>query len=195
MTRIFRLAVMVVGLMSLLGVASATADAVTWHNTGSTAFTATSGPTTFSSTSAAWNCTGETATGDAPAGTTISAIYSIRGTLTFSGCSLSGISTGVDCAFAFTGFTQPAAGQTTGDLDMTCRMSQFGAQICHFEGGLHGIYAVPSVGVLTLTTGGNLVVTSPASGSCPLGSNDRVHVSEWTFRTTSANPPVITRTA
>ncbi len=198
MSRTTRLTIAVVGLLSLFGITSATAGAVTWHNTGSTNFTATAGPVSLSSTGTQWNCTGATATGDAPAGASVGALYNIRGTLTFSGCSLSGINTGIDCAFALTGATQPAAGQTTGDLDLTCRMYQFNAQICHIGGSLHTFYTNPvsGVGVLTTTTGGNLVTTDvpSAGGSCPLGT-DRVHVSEWTLRTTSATPPIITRTA
>ncbi len=197
MSRITRLAVLVVGLMSLFGIMSATAGAVTWHNTGSTNFTATTGPGTLSSTSAALNCTGGTGTGDAPTGSTVAATYLVRGTVTFSGCSLSGISTGVDCAFALTGSTQPAAGQTTGNVDVTCRVYQFNTQLCHIDGSLHAIYTNPTAGVgtLTITTGGNLTTTNPPAGSCPLGNDDRPHLSHLTFRTTSASPPVITRTA
>ncbi len=196
MSRITRLAVLVVGLMSLFGIMSATAGAVTWHNTGSTNFTATTGPGTLSSTSAALNCTGGTGTGDAPTGTTIAPQYLVRGTVTFSGCSLSGISTGVDCAYTLTGTTQPVATQVTGDADVTCRVYQFNAQVCHIDGSVHGIYTYAAgLGTLTITTGGNLITRNPASGSCPLGNGDRAHLSELTFRTTSANPPHITRTA
>ncbi len=196
MSRITRLAVLVVGLMSLFGIMSATAGAVTWHNTGSTNFTATTGPGTLSSTSAALNCTGGTGTGDAPTGATVAATYLVRGTVTFSGCSLSGISTGVDCAYTLTGTTQ-SAGVTTGDADVTCRVYQFNAQVCHIDGSVHGLYTNPTAGVgtLTITTGGALITRNPASGTCPLGNGDRAHLSELTFRTTSATPPVITRTA
>ncbi len=195
MSRITRLAVLVVGLMSLFGIMSATAGAVTWHNTGSTNFTATTGPGTLSSTNSALSCTGGSATGDAPTGSTVGTTYLVRGTVTFSGCVLAGITLGVDCGYTLTGTTQPAAGQTTGTVDLTCGLYSFGAEICHLAGNAHGIYTNGNPGTLTITTGGNIITSNPASGSCVLGNGDRAHLSELTFRTTSASPPSITRTA
>ncbi len=196
MRRTTRLTVLVVGLLSLLGAVSATAGAVTWHNSGSTNFTATTGASTFSSTSAALNCTGGAMTGDAPTGATVAVTYIERGTSTFSGCSLSGIATGVDCAYTLTGTTQPSAGVTTGDIDTTCGVYQFNTKVCHIEGTVHFVQTTASGTVtLTLTTGGNLVATNAPTGTCPLGHGDRMHVTDMTERTTSANPPIITRTA
>jgi hypothetical protein len=198
MSKITRLAVLVVGLMSLFGIMSATAGAVTWHNTGATTFTATSGAGTLSSTSAALNCGNATGTGTAAAlfvGTT----YAVSGTATFGSCFLSGITTTVDCGFTLTGTSQPVTRvSTTGSVDVTCDVSQFGTKLCHIEGSVHGTYtrtAGAGDGVLTLSTGGSLNTTNPPSGSCPLGNGDRAHLSELTFTTTSANPPVIHRTA
>jgi len=197
MSKITRLAVLVVGLMSLFGIMSATAGAVTWHNTGSTNFTATAGNGTLSSTGVTLTCTGSDASGDAPTGSTVANIYTVRGTATFTGCLLSNIPTHVHCGYTLTGSTQPSAGVTTGDVDVTCDVSQFGTKICHIAGSDHGIYTNPvsGVGSLTLTTGGNLRTSNPPTGTCPLGNGDLAHLSETTFRTTSASPPVITRTA
>ncbi len=190
-----RLIVLAVSVLSLFGGAAATAGAFAWHNTGSTSFTATTGTPTLTSTSARWECTAAHMTGDAPAAT-VGATYFIRGTIGYTGCSFAGVSTGVDCNFTLT-LTSQSGSQTTGDADMTCRWYQFAAQLCHLAGSLHAVYTNPvsGVGTLTLTTGGNLIAKNPASGSCPLGNGDRVHQSEMTFRTTSANPPILTRTA
>ncbi len=196
MSTLARLAILLVSMLSLFGGAPTTTGAITWHNTGSTAFTATAGANTLTSTFTPWSCGGATMTGDSPTGSTSSAIYSIRGTMSFSSCSLSGIATGVDCAYTFTGATQTGS-QVTGDVDMTCGWYQFNTKICHVAGNVHAIYTNPvaGVGTLTLTTGGKLVMSNPASGTCPLGNGDLAHLSELTIRTTSANPPVITRTA
>jgi hypothetical protein len=196
MSRFMRAAVLVTGLMSLFGVMSATAGAVTWHNTGSTAFTVTAGARTLSSTGANFTCTGATATGDAPTGSAVGVTYTVRGTLTYNGCSLSGITTAIECGYAFTGTSQSGS-VTSGALDVTCSWYQFGSKLCHEGGSVTATYTNPvsGVGTLTLVTGGNLIVTNGPTGSCPLGNGDRAHLSELTFRTTSASPPVITRTA
>ncbi len=197
MGKLTRLVLFGVGLLSLFGGAAATAGAVTWHNTGSTSFTATTGPQTLSSTSASWNCTGGTLTGDMPLGSIVAATYLSRGTMTYSGCSLSGIATGVDCSYTLTATTQTGS-QTTGEADMACGWYQFGSKLCNVAGSMHFAYANPvgGVGTLTLTTGGSLITTQGAPGApCPLGNGDRTHQSVMTLRTTSANPPAITRTA
>ncbi len=192
-----RLTIFAIGMLSLLGGAAATAGAVTWHNTGSTAFTATSGAQTLGSTTTSLNCLGATATGDVPVGSTVNTVLRASGTVTYSGCSIAGINTGVDCSYTLTASTQSGS-QVTGDVDLTCGWYQFGTRICHAAGSVHAIYTNPvaGVGTLTLTTGGNLIALSPGTGfTCPLGNGDRTHVAETTFRTTSANPPIITRTA
>jgi len=198
MSKITRLAVLVVGLMSLFGIMSASAGAVTWDNSGSTTFHATAGTGTLSSTGVTLSCTGATATGDAPTGSTVANVYDVRGTATFTGCLLSGISTGVHCGFTLTGTTQPTtAVTTTGDVDVTCDVTQFNTKICHISGSDHFIYTNPVAGVatLTLTTGGNLRTSNPPTGTCPLGNGDLAHLSETTFRTTAGtSAPILHRT-
>ncbi len=195
MATLTRLALLVVGLASLLGIASATAGAVTWHNSGSTAFTATAGSRTLSSTGAALNCASATATGTAPA-LTSGATYAVSGTATLAGCSLAGVATLTECSYTFTATSQSAS-VTSGTVDLTCGWYQFNSKLCHTGGTVSATYTNPSsgVGVLALATGGSIVTSNGTSGTCPLGNGDRAHLSAMTFRTTSANPPVITRTA
>jgi len=195
MSRIMRFAVLVASLMSLFAVMSSTAGAVTWHNSGSTTFTATAGAGTLSSTGASLACTSASGTGTAPA-STVGVTYSVSGTATFSGCTLSGISTGVDCGYTLTGTSQSGS-VTSGTVDVTCGVYQFGTKLCHIGGSVSGTYTNPvsGVGVLNLATGGNLILSNGPTGTCPLGNGDRGHLSALAFRTTSANPPIITRTA
>ena len=109
MSKIARLVVLVTALSSLFAMLSATAGAVTWHNTGGTAFHATGGPGSLSIGSATLACSGSTATGTAPGGSTVAQHYNVTGTITFSPCQLVGQSTYVHCHFNLTGTTQPVA--------------------------------------------------------------------------------------
>jgi hypothetical protein len=196
MRRITRLAVLAAATMSLLGALTSTAGAVTWHNSGSTTFTATAGTATLSSTGAWISCLGATATGTAPA-TTVGIVYSISGTATFSSCILSGIATGLDCAYTFTATLQ-GSGYTQGSHDLTCGVYQFGALLCRISGSRFGEYQ--NQGTFTSArlgfwSGATLVSQNGPIGTCPLGNGDVVSNSELWFNVTSANAPRITRTA
>jgi hypothetical protein len=193
MGNLAKFAVLVTTLTSLFAVMSITAGAVTWDNSGSTTFTATAGPSTLSSTGVAVSCSGATATGTAP-NNVVGLTYAVSGTATFGGCLLSGISTSIDCGYAFTGTSQSGA-VTSGNVDLTCGIYQFGQKICHLGGAVVGSYTNGTPGVLTLATGGSLRASNPPTGSCPWSTGDLLHMPHMTFRTTSANPPVITRTA
>lgn len=193
MNRTTRLVVLVVGLASLLGAWSSSSGAVTWHNAGSTAFTATAGPWSLSSTGATLWCGSATATGTAP-NNVVGLTDPVSGTMTFASCNLS-LPTGLDCGYTFTGTSQ-SGGVTSGTMDVTCGVYQFGAKLCHIGGSLSATYTNPgSVGVFNLATGGSLLLSNGPVGTCPLGNGDRGHSSALTFRTTSANPPIIIRTA
>jgi hypothetical protein len=197
MSKLSRLAVLVVGLMSLFGVLSSSAGAVTWDNSGSTAFTATSGAGTLSATGASLSCSGATASGTAP-DSTVGVIYSVSGTATFDGCRLSNIVTTVDCGYTLTGATQDGAGMgstITGTVDVTCDIAQFNTKLCHIEGSLPGSYVNNTPGVLNIgTNASGLTLTNGPAGSCPLGNGDTGHLTALTFVVTSAGSPTITRT-
>jgi hypothetical protein len=200
MSRIARLAVMVTALASLLGVMSATAGAVTWHNTGSTAFTATGGPGTLSIGSNNLACTGSSATGAAPALSTTSTIAT--GTIVFSPCNLVGQNTFVHCTYTLTGSTF-SGGVTSGAADVTCdaRLTAAPANsLCHISGSTPGTYTNPSgstKGRLTISASTSLTVTN-GNVSCPLGTGTG-SLTEQTLNVTNGTPttlgPVINRTA
>ena len=194
MSNLARCVVLVTAVTSLFAVTSSTAGAVTWDNSGNTTFTATSGPSLLSSTGVTLNCSGATATGVAP-NNVVGLAYAVSGTATFSSCTLAGISTGVDCGYTFTGTSQSGS-VTSGNVDLTCGVYQFGAKICHIGGSMASSYTNPvgGAGVLTLTTGGTLRSSNPGGFSCLWSPGDLLHMPHLRFRTTSANPPVITRT-
>src|ERR1700712_4869417 len=63
MSKIMRIAVLAMSLVSLFAVMSSAAGAVTWTNTGQTPFTATAGSGTLSSTGVILDCGGGDASG------------------------------------------------------------------------------------------------------------------------------------
>jgi hypothetical protein len=192
MSKIARFAVLVASLMSLFAVMSSTAGAVTWHNSGSTAFTATAGAGTLSSTGASLGCVSATGTGTAPT-LTVGNVYSVSGTATFNTCTLSGIATGVDCGYTLTGSSQ-TSGVTSGSVDVTCGVYQFGTKLCHIAGSTAGTYT-NSTSTLTIAASSTLTTTNGPTGTCPLGNGDKGSLTHLSFKVTSASPPVITRTA
>jgi hypothetical protein len=192
----------VAALMSLFAVMSSTAGAVTWHNTGNTAFTATGGAGTLSSTGVALQCSGSSATGTAPA-TTVGLTLAVSGTVTFSGCLLSGQNVGGDCGYTLTGTSQSGS-VTSGTVDATCGVFLANIKICHIAGTVSGSYTNPvspsTAGKLATTTGGTLRTSNGAS-NCPLGNGDLAHLSPLNFSVSAGTGgtgtlgPIITRTA
>lgn len=196
MSRLIRFTLLVIALASSLGVLSSTASAVTWDNSGSVAFTATSGGTTLGSTGATVTCSSTNVTGSVPT-SFVGLTLTSSGTAQFLGCTLSGIATTVHCTYSMTGTTW-TSGTTAGNVDATCFTSQFGVVICVTEGPIAGSYANPTGGVgrATLTSSSTLRSTNPTSGTCALGNGDPLTLTANTpFTTTSASPPNITRTA
>jgi hypothetical protein len=202
MARITRLTVMFAALAASLGALTSPAGAVTWHNTGNTAFTATGGPVTFSVGANNLACSAVSATGAAPGGMIASTVYPISGTLTMSPCTLAGQSWYRHCNYTFTG-TSFAAGVTTGSMDMTCvsHLIPSNVGLCHFEGSAPASYTNPSGsarGKFTFSTSSTLTVTNSA-GTCPLGTGS-VTMTEHTVTITNASGgvgsagPVLNRT-
>ncbi|WP_445148328.1 hypothetical protein [Baekduia sp. Peel2402] len=205
MSRIARFAVLVTALASLMGVVSATAGAVTWHNTGNTAFTATGGPGTLSVGANNLACTGSSATGTAAGGSVVGATYNVPGTITFSPCTLAGQSTYVHCGFTLTGASF-SGGVTSGVADVNCvaRLVAGNTALCNITGTTPGSYSnpvSPAKGKVTLSTSGTgLTVTHSSGTSCLLGTGTG-HLSEQTITITNATGgtgtlgPVLNRTA
>lgn len=208
MSRIARLGVLVTALLSLSGLVAGTAGAVTWHNSGSTTFTATSGPTTVSSTGATLNCTSTHVSGTTGTSPFVGLTWkSSTGTAGFTGCLLSGVATAVTCTYAVTASSwvaTPPPAVTSGTVDITCLAANFGSPVCVVEGPTAGSYSNPTTanGGGTLLASNTLRTTNTAAGSCPLGNGDALTITSTTAFTittatggTGSQGPIITRTA
>lgn len=206
MSRIVRWATLVTAMLSLLAVTPSTASAVTWHNSGVTTFTATTGPFTLSSTSAGLACPSGTMTGTVAASPFVGPVWkAVHGTQAATGCTLGVSGYSLHCTYDDT-VTQTISGPphiVTGDRHVTCDVSLASVNFCHVQGSYHFMYVVPSPPppsapeqVLAFT-GGNLTVTNGAIGSCPLGNGDTPHLSTHTYTVTSngGRGPSLTRTA
>ncbi len=200
-----RMCVLVLSLMSLFGAVSSSAGAVTWTNTGDTAFTATSGGSSFKVTNTELACTGADATGTMAASPFSGVIWSAAsGTMTFTGCKLNNINTGIHCGYTFTTVAWVAGppAVASGNLDATCSVYQGGATVCKIEGIRPGHYVNPSgtTGLLILTHSTALRTTNGPVGTCPLNAGEPLTWSTQTFKITTATGgpvphtgPVITR--
>ncbi|WP_445148269.1 hypothetical protein [Baekduia sp. Peel2402] len=205
MSRIARFAVLVTALASLMGVVSATAGAVTWHNTGNTAFTAAGGGGTLSVGSNNLPCTGSEATGTATGGSVIGTTYSMPGTITFAPCLMAGQPTYVHCGFTLTGASF-ASGVTSGVADVKCiaYLTANNLQLCNITGTTPASYTNPSgaaKGKFTLSTSGTGLTVSHYFGTSCLMGTGTGHLSEQTITIqhatggTGTGGPVLNRTA
>jgi hypothetical protein len=205
MSKLMRFAVLVVSLLSLFGVLSSAAGAVTWTNTGDTAFTATGGPMTFSGGGLSWICTGSDWSGTTGSSPFVGAIYrAVTGHGDYTGCSIASVSTAVTCDYTLTA-TSWAAGPpavTSGNVDLTCNVTQGGTKICHIEGQTASHYVNPTAtafGKFVMTESSTLKMTN-AVGSCPFGNNvtETLSMHTWTITNATGGPaahtgPIITR--
>jgi hypothetical protein len=205
-SRIARWAVPLVALASSLAVLSSSATAVTWHNTGNTAFTATGTSATFTVGTNNMSCFGASARGTAAGGSTSGFTYSIPGTLTYSPCTLAGQLTYVHCGFTLTGTTQPINAVTSGNADLNCvaRLTATNTALCNIVGQTPFTYFnanLPAVGgYITFTSSFSLTASHSSGTSCLLGTGF-VSLTHHTLAITSGtggsgtHGPILTRTA
>ncbi|MCW2994169.1 MAG: hypothetical protein JWQ18_1664 [Conexibacter sp.] len=193
MSRSMRICVLLVSLTSLVGLASSAAEAVTWSNSGDTAFTATGGARTFSSTGLQLSCPSASVTGTVASSPFVGVTWAaVTGTETYSGCSWGGVTTSIDCAYTDTALFWAAGSPatTTGRRDITCSAIQFNSKVCHLGGTLQWIYSNPvspaTFGKLTFTPGGTVIASNGPAGTCLLGNGDPVTFSEYTETVNSA---------
>jgi hypothetical protein len=200
MSRISRVVVLVTALMSVCGVLSSTAGAVTWDVSGPEVFTAHSGPGSLSGAGKTLSCTGSTATGAVTTTMFTGAVFTnaVHGNVNFSGCSLAGTALAVSCTYGLN-----ATGQTGHAISATvdlvspngCTLSVGGVGFCRIEGQTPGTYHNPETGAdarLTIPTSNSLVATNVAT-ACPLGNGTTVSLTALTFTVTGVGP-TITRT-
>jgi hypothetical protein len=191
MSKILRLAVMLSALTSAAAAMASAAGAVTWHNTGDTAFTASGGAVaTFSVTGVSLRCTGTDMTGTSPSASATGPSYTVaNGTLTFTSCTLSGLPSTLDCAYSVALGTAPVNHVFSGALDLTCEVSMVGMDVCRVEGSTPATYRNPETGLaaqLTLPTSTTLRTTDGADLACPLTPGEPLHLVSQPFLITSA---------
>jgi hypothetical protein len=182
MSRAARTIVLMVALKSLLGAMASTAGAVTWTNTGDTAFTATSGSSSLSVTGVSVNCALAQMTGTTHTGALLATGNVITATTTYLGCRLSGFAVAMDCRSTFTA-SALSAGVTSGNIDHTCDLLVAGMSFCHVQGTTPGTYTNPagSFGGLTLSASTTLVTANGAIGTCPLTAGETANLSAQPF--------------
>jgi hypothetical protein len=203
MSRIARIAVLVTALASLFAVLSSTAGAVTFTNSGSTAFTATGGPFSLSVNSGANSlaCTASSATGTVASG----AFTAILGSLHYSPCTFIGQSATLGCTYTLTpiSFTSGVV-QSAVDVHCIYRLVASGSALCNVTGSTPATYVNPigaAKGRLTLLASSTLVVSNNSDASCsalgiPTGTTRVGSLTAQTIAITNGTPttlgPVIT---
>jgi hypothetical protein len=198
MSKIMRVAVLAMSLVSLFAVMSSTAGATTWTNTGQSPFTATAPAGTLSSTGSSLNCASATATGVTNTASGSFGVSIGHGTISFASCRLGGTVPTVHCTYTLTA-DSTVGGVTEGAVDVTCGVFIASRENCHIEGRVPATYhngtAGPPVmpGQLTVRHSvADLVVTNGSGGgTCALGSNDRGTLTALTFTVTGGTGPIL----
>jgi hypothetical protein len=198
MSKIMRVAVLAMSLVSLFGVLSSAAGATTWTNSSDTNFTATSSGSILSVGAVSLNCSGPTSTGTGTAAmaTPGAAPVVASGTVTFPSCRLAGQHATVDCTYGLTAASL-AAGVVSGTADVTCSVYQVSREDCHVQGSTAGTYTNPAGGVrglLGLSHSATLRVFDGSGARCPLGTNVAGTLTPLNFQVTSGTGgPVFSR--
>jgi hypothetical protein len=189
MSKIMRIVVLAMSLVSLFGVLSSAAGATTWTNSSDTNFTATSAGMVFSVGAVSLNCTGaaSTATGSAAMSTPGAQPVVATGTMTFPSCRLATGHATMDCAYGFTGVAL-ASGVVSGSADVTCGFYQVNRETCHIQGSTAGTYTNPEGGgrgLLAFSHSATLRMFDGSGGRCSLGTNVAMTLTPMNFQVTS----------
>lgn len=193
MSRILRAVVLTT---ALLGAFASSASAITWDNSGDTAFTASGGATTLHFGGVHMPCSGITATGTTGSTPFSGATWTnaASGTLTFGHCTIAGQTYSIDCTYNAS-LTGQTGGTSTGSLATTCGLYVFTTKICGISGTIPTHYTNPSGGTpgsFTLTQTALTLSNGPV-GTCPYGTSGTLTHQTLTV-TSGTGGPVITRT-
>lgn len=196
MSGIVRMAALVAALAALLATAPA-AGAVTWHNTGSSAFHAVGGTSTLSVATSTFTCSGSTLTGTSPVGS-FATTYTMTATLSSSPCPNTGANYAMHCDATFSAQAWAAGppAVTAGPVALTCdiTLALSNTTLCHVSGSTPAAYANPfgsMPGRVTFAASTTLTMSNGAT-ACWLGTG-AIQWPEQTLPLTTAGP-VITRT-
>lgn len=197
MSRILRVVILTT---ALLAATTASASAVTWHNSGDTSFTATGGATTLHFGGVHLPCTGATVTGTTGTSPFTGATWTAAtGTLEYGHCTLAGQKFTIDCAYAET-LSSQTGGVSSGTLDASCGIYLAGTQVCGITGAIPSSYTNPAGGFGSFTAStAALTLSNGPVGTCPFGTTGTLTHQTWTITSASGGPaphfgPVFTRT-
>lgn len=169
MSKVTRLVVLVVGLMSVFAAAAGAASATSWSASGDTTFTATTGPRTLTANGVSLTCTSATMTGATTGASNPGPIWTnfATGGITYNGCTWGGgFPIVVVCSYSLTAQAYNATtGVTTSSIRMNC--TQTGG--CTIAGTINGVTYrnPPAAGKLTFPASNTLVV---GGAGCLLGT-------------------------
>jgi hypothetical protein len=192
MSKILRVAVLTAALLAAL---TSTAGAVTWHNSGNTAFSASGPPTTLHFGAVHIPCTQTAVTGTASATPFVGTSWTgISTTATYSDCTLAGSPLSVECTGSET-LTGQTGGVSTGSLSSACNIYLANTVICTMNGTTGNTYTNPSGGATGRFTQSQASATlgNGPQGTCPFTSPATLTHTTWTV-TSGTGGPVITRT-
>jgi hypothetical protein len=196
MSKIMRIAVLAVSLVSLFGVLSSAAGATTWTNSSDTNFTATSAGSVLSVGAVSLNCTGaaSTATGSAAMATPGVSPVIVSGTMVSPSCRAAGQHATEDCVYGDTGVSI-VSGVTTMTEDYTCDVYQLSRASCHLQGEMTVTYTNPAPrGLFARSHSSTVRVFDGTGGRCPLGTNVAGTLTPVNFTVTSGTGgPVFSR--
>ena len=182
---------------ALLAVTATSASAVTWINSGDTAFTATGGGTPITVTGSNISCSASSSTGTVAASPFTGSVWPAATiTTTYTGCFFSVLYPGTiwECTRSFTAVTATAAvvdgvAHTTCDILVTTGTGTNRVPVCHVSGSVVATYANPvapsTPGRFTLPSS-TLQTSDGPAGTCPIGSPEPVTMGHQALSITAA---------
>jgi hypothetical protein len=197
MRTILRVALLATAVVAAM---ASNASAITWSNSGDTAFTATGPATTFHFNSGAvhFPCSSAAVSGTAGTGPVSGATWTNAASLTISypHCTLAGTPYNIQCS-ASESFDNQTGGVSSGTLATTCDINVFSTKVCGAAGTIANTYTNPSgstPGRFTLSQTALTLSNGPV-GSCPFGTGATGQLTHQTFTVNSGTGgPVINRT-
>jgi len=198
-----KMATALLAAVALVSVDASAAEAVTWHNFGDTAFTATGGPVSLTVGATTLACSGSSMAGTMSSAPFVGSTWAAAsGTLTGTPCTLAGQNFHLGCAYTYTAVAVVAP-VVIGVADLTCdfKLASSGTVLCHISGGTPVSYTNPSSptkGRFTFLASSSLTIRNVAN--CPWGPGGSLGLGEFTQNITAGTGggglgPMFVRTA
>jgi hypothetical protein len=177
MMKLMRAVVSVTALLSAFVAVPAVAGAVTWENSGDTAFTATGGAIAASGTTGfTLTCTSSDLTGVAGTSPFVGLVWkATHDNVTYTGCTSGGAAAVMSCTDTFTAVAL-SGGVVTGTLDSSCTFGTSVTLKCVFHGGRPASFTdpTPQDPAAYDLAHATLTATDLGNDTCPAGNNKAV---------------------